>query len=127
VYGKEYHPNQPPSPTSLGSRVIPTLDEPGDQAGRARRARAFIEEMGGSVRRFLLDADAPGPGGAVQQLYGAGAVARIVVVDTQGQVAFSKTGLVVPELEKCLQGMLAAPAPPGHSAGATGSGDTPTP
>ncbi len=101
VYGKEPHPH-------WTDHLIPYLDQTGDQAERATRARAFCDAMGGSVRRFLVDEDGPDHLGAVQSLYGG--QQRVVVVDTQGQIVFSKAGEVVPEVETCLQGMIPAPS-----------------
>jgi hypothetical protein len=111
VYGMEHHPNTDDLPLPLpDSRPIPVLDQPANQAARIARTRAFLKEMGGSTRRFLVDEDTR-TGSKAEELYGAGRSARVVVVDTRGQIAFYKSEVVVSELEKCLRSLTSTPAP----------------
>jgi hypothetical protein len=105
VYCQEHHPNQEFTPNPLMyAKIIPALKQTANRAEREEHAREFRRQMKGSVRRILIDEDDDSGYSEVQVAYSAQLVARVVVVDTRGQIV--RRDGSVPDLEKHLHELL---------------------
>jgi hypothetical protein len=106
VYCQEHHPDREFTPhPSMYAKIIPALKQTANRAEREERAREFRRQMKGSVRRILIDEDDDSGYSKVQVAYNAQLGARVIVVDTRGQIV--RRDGSVPDLEKHLHELLA--------------------